>query len=84
MPPARPPTLPRRWPQQVGALPAYNFIRKAASDFGWDWGPAFAPAGINGRVLLRGRSTAVLAGAGAAACLSVPQWQQWPRRALAL
>ncbi|KAI0644693.1 glycoside hydrolase family 2 protein [Trametes meyenii] len=22
------------------------FIRKIASDFGWDWGPAFAPAGV--------------------------------------
>ncbi|KAL4437114.1 hypothetical protein ABPG75_004253 [Micractinium tetrahymenae] len=48
--------------QQVGSLPAYNFIRKAASDFGWDWGPAFAPAGINGPVELRGRSTPALAG----------------------
>jgi beta-mannosidase len=25
---------------------ARNFIRKAQSDFGWDWGPAFVPAGI--------------------------------------
>ncbi|KAI0776636.1 glycoside hydrolase [Trametes elegans] len=23
-----------------------QFIRKTSSDFGWDWGPAFAPAGI--------------------------------------
>ena len=23
-----------------------NFVRKAQSDFGWDWGPAFAPVGI--------------------------------------
>lgn len=23
-----------------------NFIRKAQSDFGWDWGPAFVPVGI--------------------------------------
>ena len=23
-----------------------NFVRKAQSDFGWDWGPAFVPAGI--------------------------------------
>ena len=48
--------------QQVGSLPGYNFIRKAASDFGWDWGPAFAPAGISGAVELHGRSTAVLTG----------------------
>ncbi|XP_011405906.1 PREDICTED: beta-mannosidase-like [Amphimedon queenslandica] len=25
---------------------ARNFIRKTQSDFGWDWGPAFVPAGI--------------------------------------
>ena len=25
---------------------ARNFVRKAQSDFGWDWGPAFVPAGI--------------------------------------
>ena len=25
-----------------------NFVRKAGSDFGWDWGPAFVPAGIGG------------------------------------
>lgn len=48
--------------QQVGSLPGYNFIRKAASDFGWDWGPAFAPAGISEAVELHGRSTAVLTG----------------------
>lgn len=29
-----------------------NFIRKPAADFGWDWGPAFVPAGLPGRVLL--------------------------------
>ena len=49
-------------PQQVGAIPGYNFVRKAASDFGWDWGPAFAPAGITGTVELRGHSSAVLTG----------------------
>ena len=29
-----------------------NFIRKAGSDFGWDWGPAYVPAGL-GSVTLR-------------------------------
>ena len=33
--------------QQIGSTGQYNFIRKAASDFGWDWGPAFAPVGIS-------------------------------------
>jgi beta-mannosidase len=27
-----------------------NFLRKAGSDMGWDWGPAFAPSGIAGEV----------------------------------
>ncbi|KAJ8612525.1 hypothetical protein CTAYLR_003735 [Chrysophaeum taylorii] len=31
---------------------ARNFIRKQQSDFGWDWGPAFVPAGITGGVRL--------------------------------
>ncbi|GAB4815645.1 hypothetical protein N2152v2_002691 [Parachlorella kessleri] len=47
---------------QVGALPHYNFIRKAASDFGWDWGPAFAPVGITGGVWLRAYADAFLTG----------------------
>ncbi|EMC95043.1 glycoside hydrolase family 2 protein [Baudoinia panamericana UAMH 10762] len=36
------------WPsgvQQVFEFPNRCFIRKEQSDFGWDWGPAFAPAG---------------------------------------
>jgi beta-mannosidase len=36
------------WPpgvQQVYQFPNRWFIRKEQSDFGWDWGPAFAPAG---------------------------------------
>ena len=49
-------------PQQVGSLPHYNFIRKAASDFGWDWGPALAPAGMTGSVTLQGRGRALLDG----------------------
>mmetsp|Transcript_29005 Transcript_29005/g.63450 ORF Transcript_29005/g.63450 Transcript_29005/m.63450 type:complete len:1018 (-) Transcript_29005:480-3533(-) len=30
----------------------FNFVRKTASDFGWDWGPAYVPQGIMGRVSL--------------------------------
>nr|POE65923.1 beta-mannosidase a [Quercus suber] len=32
-------------PQMVYEFPNRWFIRKEQSDFGWDWGPAFAPAG---------------------------------------
>ncbi|CZR54939.1 probable beta-mannosidase A [Phialocephala subalpina] len=37
------------WPYSVEGLfefPNRQFMRKEQSDFGWDWGPAFAPAGI--------------------------------------
>ncbi|KAL4935656.1 hypothetical protein BDV06DRAFT_123949 [Aspergillus oleicola] len=35
-----------KWPIQLTAqLPNRWFMRKEQSDFGWDWGPAFAPAG---------------------------------------
>ncbi|KDD76102.1 hypothetical protein H632_c355p0 [Helicosporidium sp. ATCC 50920] len=44
--------------RQLGALPNYNFVRQAAADFGWDWGPAFAPTGITGPVTLVGYSAA--------------------------
>lgn len=37
---------------QLGSVGQYNFIRKAASDFGWDWAGAFAPAGISKSVEL--------------------------------
>ena len=40
----------------------FNWLRKPASDFGWDWGPAFAPAGIYGDVQLVGYSDAHLVG----------------------
>ena len=40
----------------------YNFIRKPGSDFGWDWGPGFAPAGIYGGVQLHAYSAAYLTG----------------------
>lgn len=37
------------WPENIEIVyefPNRQFIRKEQSDFGWDWGPAFAPAGI--------------------------------------
>ena len=37
--------------QAPRAVPHFNFLRKPASDFGWDWGPAFAPAGLGGVTL---------------------------------
>eukprot|EP00877_Chromochloris_zofingiensis_P012151 jgi/Chrzof1/718/Cz01g26060.t1 len=36
----------------LGAIRYKNFIRKPAADFGWDFAPAFAPAGVAGRVVL--------------------------------
>lgn len=54
--------------QQRGAHGQYNFLRKPASDFGWDWGPGFAPSGIGGPVWLRGYSAPFLAGVAPAAC----------------
>lgn len=41
----------------------FNWLRKPASDFGWDWGPAFAPAGVYGDIDLVGYSDAHLVGA---------------------
>jgi hypothetical protein len=48
--------------QQPGALPDFNFLRKAACDFGWDWGPAFCASGIHGGVKLVGFSAPYLTG----------------------
>lgn len=35
---------------QDAQIGPYNFLRKTASDYGWDWGPAFVPSGINGPI----------------------------------
>lgn len=43
----------------VWAEPSHrSFIRKAGSDFGWDWGPAYATTGIAGSVYLEFGSSA--------------------------
>lgn len=37
------------WPfgvEMLYEIPNREYIRKEQNDFGWDWGPAFAPAGI--------------------------------------
>lgn len=38
--------------QGPGMLPHYNWARKPAYHFGWDWGPALVPAGLPGRLEL--------------------------------
>uniref|UniRef100_A0A383W609 beta-mannosidase n=1 Tax=Tetradesmus obliquus TaxID=3088 RepID=A0A383W609_TETOB len=48
--------------RQMGAVGAYTFVRKPASDLGWDWGPAYAASGIHGGIELLGFSNAVLGG----------------------
>ncbi|WIA22744.1 hypothetical protein OEZ86_009703 [Tetradesmus obliquus] len=48
--------------RQMGAVGAYTFVRKPASDLGWDWGPAYAASGIHGDIELLGFSNAVLGG----------------------
>jgi hypothetical protein len=47
---------------QPGGMSYYNFLRKPASDFGWDWGPAFTPAGLYGSVQIEAYSNAILTG----------------------
>ena len=49
---------------ELQSVAPYNFVRKPASDFGWDWGPAFAPSGIYGSVKLVAYSSGILTGAG--------------------
>ena len=45
-------------------IPHYNFLRKAPADFGWDWGPTFAPAGIYGGAVLVGYDSVYITGKG--------------------
>lgn len=40
----------------------YNFVRKPACDFGWDWGPSFSQAGVYGPVSLNAYSYSHLTG----------------------
>lgn len=47
-----------------GAYPAYNMIRKCASNFEWDWGPRVATCGVTGGVGLEGWSGARLGDVG--------------------
>ena len=63
VPTTHPPRPPASRLQQKGGMDHWNFLRKPASDFGWDWGPAFAPCGVAGGVSLEVYSAAHLAGA---------------------
>ncbi|DAZ98649.1 TPA: hypothetical protein N0F65_000844, partial [Lagenidium giganteum] len=59
----------KRYPYYVPATRNFNtwtepthrpFLRKAGSDFGWDWGPAYVTTGIAGRVYLETLPTKLL------------------------
>jgi beta-mannosidase len=41
-------------------IPYRNYLRKAQSDFAWDWGPGFAPSGIWKPVELRAFDEAII------------------------
>ena len=45
--------------QAPRALPHYNFLRKPAADFGWDWGPAFAAAVLGSVALEASKDTRI-------------------------
>ena len=50
-------TVPHTHYFQVWSEPSSrNFVRKPASDYGWDWGPSFVPTGLLGPVTLRATS----------------------------
>lgn len=61
---ARSVPYPIPYTKQLGSTGQYNFIRKPASDFGWDWGPSFAPSGISGSIELVTKKSAVLVDVG--------------------
>ena len=61
---ARSVPYPIPYTKQLGSTGQYNFIRKPASDFGWDWGPSFAPSGISGPVELITTKTSALIDVG--------------------
>ncbi|KAI8475070.1 MAG: glycoside hydrolase superfamily, partial [Monoraphidium minutum] len=57
-----------------GAWDVFNFLRKPASDFGWDWGPAFGAAGLSGAVELIAFDRALLTGANAVVSKTEGEW----------
>lgn len=53
---AYPYTVPHSVYHHTWSEPSHrNFVRKAQSDFGWDWGPSLIPTGLTGNIELRAR-----------------------------
>lgn len=50
----------RRLPGVSQSIPGGQYLRKAPSQFGWDWGPKLPPAGIWKEIRLEGRRQARL------------------------